>query len=76
MTELLNGQPTPRTQCFNALPQASPPPLLLFSISSRALINEAEGFGGAFKLRRLRETKAQWKVTIKKLSMHSEVSRP
>lgn len=43
MTELLNGRPTPSTQCFNALPK--PPSLLFLSISSRALINEAVGLG-------------------------------
>lgn len=51
MTELLDGRPTPRTRGFNALPHASSP-LLLFSISGHALINEAQGFGGASKLRR------------------------
>lgn len=47
MTELLNGRPTPSTQCFNAGSSQGVFPLVSFSISSHALIYEAAGSGGA-----------------------------
>lgn len=63
MTELLNGRPTPRTQCFHVGSSQGAFPLVFLSISRHTLIYEAVLFSDCVNTGRI-EMESDSKETL------------